>query len=199
MDRDVQQLLARRPLDYTVTALRDASVLSVVAEMNARSVGSALVVDAGALVGIFTERDALRRVIERGRDPRLTPVGAVMTPAPSTVGPRASTRVALEQMRTIGVCHLPVVDGATLVGVVALRDIMAALADDLTTLASSLEVENRELQAYIHGRAARVSELPPAPAGAAPSADEPAERARSFAARRAGPAENGGVVVGNRG
>jgi CBS domain-containing protein len=92
-------------------------------EMDVRNVGAALVVDsAKRLVGIFTERDLLRRVVAQGRDPNATAVAEVMTRDPDTVGPRHFAVDALRLMREGGYRHLPVVDAERIVGILSQRD-----------------------------------------------------------------------------
>ncbi len=159
MEREIRELLTRRPAGHLLETPAGELVHAVVQEMNARSVGSALVLERGALVGIFTERDALTRVLAWGRDPRATSVGAVMTPAPLTVPPSTTLSAALTYMRTFHVCHLPVVDEGAVLGVIAMRDVVEAIADDLVARARDLELENQQLQQFIQGPAT----IPPPP------------------------------------
>lgn len=99
------------------------SVREATRGMDVRNVGAVLVVDqAGALIGIFTERDLLRRVVSQGRDPNETPVSEVMTPKPDTVGPRHLAVEALRLMREGRYRHLPVVDGGQILGILSQRD-----------------------------------------------------------------------------
>jgi CBS domain-containing protein len=92
-------------------------------QMDARNVGAVLVTDsAQRLIGIFTERDLLRRVVAQGRDPTATTVAEVMTRDPETVGPRQFAVDALRLMREGSYRHLPVVDGDRIVGVLSQRD-----------------------------------------------------------------------------
>lgn len=92
-------------------------------EMDARNVGAVLVVDRKKrLIGIFTERDLLRRVVAQGRDPNATAVAEVMTHDPDTVGPRQYAVDALRLMRDGRYRHLPVVDGERIVGILSRRD-----------------------------------------------------------------------------
>lgn len=88
--------------------------------MDAR-VGAVLVVSEGRLVGIFTERDAVYRVMAAQRDPRATPLAEVMTPRPKTLAPEASFGRALLLMHEKGFRHVPVVEAGRLVGVVSAR------------------------------------------------------------------------------
>jgi CBS domain-containing protein len=87
-------------------------------------VGSAVVIDGPWLLGIFTERDALRAAAQ-GIDPTAAGVKDWMTKDPMTVGPETDTEEAAAIMATHGFRHLPVVEGETVVGVVSLRDVLS--------------------------------------------------------------------------
>ena len=74
----VRDILARK--GHVIVALPPAaSVLEAAHVMSDRGLGAVLVLEEGRLVGIFTERDVLRRVVADGRDPAATPLGTVMT------------------------------------------------------------------------------------------------------------------------
>lgn len=89
--------------------------------MQRQAVGAVLVVEAGQLVGIFTERDAVYRVIAAGLNVRTTILGQVMTPHPRTLGPDDRYGVALLLMREHGFRHVPVVAAGELLGIVSSR------------------------------------------------------------------------------
>lgn len=89
--------------------------------MSKKNVGALLVVEGERLIGIFTERDALFRVIARGRDPETTTVGEVMTPEPWTIAPTQSFGHALAFMQQHGFRHLPVVQDGRLLGMASAR------------------------------------------------------------------------------
>lgn len=101
-----------------------ASVAEAAETMVKGRVGSAVVVDGPWLLGIFTERDALR-VAAAGADPTATSVKDWMTKDPMTVGPDADSAEAAAIMATEGFRHLPVVEGDSVVGVVSLRDVLS--------------------------------------------------------------------------
>ena len=90
--------------------------------MKARKCGSVLITAGDALVGIFTERDVVFRVVAEGRDPAKTRLGEVMTANPMTVGPQEPAISALRLMEDSGFRHLPVVDDGRILGVVSRRD-----------------------------------------------------------------------------
>jgi signal-transduction protein with cAMP-binding, CBS, and nucleotidyltransferase domain len=102
-----------------------ASVREAAKRMSQRHVGSVLVTREGALVGIFTERDLLTRVVAMGRSPDNTLLFDVMTKNPDTVAPDGAPIDALRRMTQRGFRHLPVVDNGRLIGVLSRRDFQA--------------------------------------------------------------------------
>jgi len=76
------------------------------------------------LVGVFTERDALNRVVAEGRDTQTTTLGDVMTSNPRTVSPDASFTAALELMHQGRFRHVPVVEHGAPIGMISVRDAM---------------------------------------------------------------------------
>jgi len=115
-----------------VVAAPQTSVAAAARLMKEGAVGAVLVVEEGRLVGIFTERDAVCRVIACGLDPAATPVGTVMTPDPTTVAPDETFGYALLLMYENGFRHTPVVEDGRPVGVVSARH---ALDPDLEEFA----------------------------------------------------------------
>jgi CBS domain-containing protein len=118
------------------------TVLEVVEAMVARNIGAVPVLENGILVGIFSERDLMRRVVAEGRDPRFTRIQEVMTTDPLTVSPRETVENCMILMRRHGFRHLPICDGQQLLAVVSLRDV---LLHDLT----EKDHEVRMMRAYI--------------------------------------------------
>lgn len=92
--------------------------------MAAKNVGALMVVEGGRLVGIFTERDVVFRVVARGLDARTTAVSEVMSPAPHTVHPDKPFGYALLVMHENGFRHLPVVENGKPIGIVSARSAM---------------------------------------------------------------------------
>ena len=100
-----------------------ATVKQACQRMRARRVGAVLVVDDDQrLVGIFTGRDAVCRMLAEGRRAEATTLGEVMTPNPDTLPAGCSAIEALRRMRDGGYRHVPVVDGAHVAGVVSSGD-----------------------------------------------------------------------------
>jgi CBS domain-containing protein len=105
-----------------LTAPPATSVRVAASQMARRKVGAVLVVEQDKLLGIFTERDVVFRVIARGLDPETTLLADVMTAPPRVVDPEKSFGFALLTMHEYGFRHMPVVDQGKLVGIVSARN-----------------------------------------------------------------------------
>lgn len=117
-------------LKQPVRVAPTASVRQAVGLMNERRVGCVLAVEEGKLVGIFTERDVLTKVIARGRDIDATPVGEVMTRDPECLTLDDGIAYALNLMSDGGFRHIPLVDGeGRPTGVVAMRNVVEYMVD----------------------------------------------------------------------
>ncbi len=103
-----------------------ATALQAAALMVEHHIGAVLIIEEGKLRGIFTERDALFRVMAQSRDPGITPLSGVMTAHPKTIGLSARAVEALLMMRDGGFRHLPVVEAGNVVGIISLRDFVGA-------------------------------------------------------------------------
>jgi CBS domain-containing protein len=107
----------------------DSTVLDAAQLMNARQIGSVLVLEREKLLGIFTERDVLRRVVAAHRDPARTRLAEVMT-APVACAARHTTldevRAAMREKR---IRHMPVVESGRVLGMVSLSDLNKAEHD----------------------------------------------------------------------
>jgi len=119
-----------------VTANAEITVAAAARLMKERRVGAILVLKEGKLAGIFTERDAVFRVIAEGRDPAGTRVAEVMTVNPRTITPDRPFGHALHLMYEGGFRHVPVVDNGRPLGVVSSRD---ALGPDLQQFIADLD------------------------------------------------------------
>jgi CBS domain-containing protein len=119
-----------------VVAAPQASVADAATLMKQEKVGAVLVVENERLVGIFTERDAVYRVMAEARDPSRTLLREVMTPDPKTVDPDDSFGYALLLMHENGFRHAPVIENGRPVGVISARH---ALDPDLEEFAAEAE------------------------------------------------------------
>lgn len=109
-----------------------ATVRDACLRMRERKVGAVLVTDReGRLLGIFTGRDAVGRVLAEGKDAKKTPIGDVMTSNPRTVSPERSAIDALRMMSDVGCRHIPIVENEHVVGVVSRADFRGLEVDRL--------------------------------------------------------------------
>jgi CBS domain-containing protein len=129
-------LIEKRKL---VLATPDMSVAKAAWMMKKNKVGAVLVVEQGRLVGIFTERDAVYRVMALGLPPDTTVLRDVMTPEPMTVTPDESLGTAMLLMHEHGFRHAPVIEDGRPIGVVSARQ---ALDPDLEEF--TVEAERRK-------------------------------------------------------
>lgn len=107
---------------YSVEA--DSSVLEAARFMMEHNIGALPVLRNGELVGIFSERDIMNRVVASGRMPGTTRVAEVMTANPKAVSVDETVENSLFLMREHGFRHLPITDGKQLKGLVSLRDLL---------------------------------------------------------------------------
>lgn len=115
-----------------VTLPPSATVRAACERMRERKVGAVLVVDPDKhLMGIFTGRDAVGRVIAEGKDPEKTALAEVMTPSPRTLPPERPAIEALRLMFDIGCRHIPVMEQGCVVGIVSRADFRGIEVDRL--------------------------------------------------------------------
>ena len=123
----IRELISNRTIHYVQPS---QTVFEAASYMVDRNVGAVPVLDDAKLVGIFSERDIMRRVVTEGRDPLTTRIVDVMSTDLRTVGPGASSEEAMCVMQSHGVRHLPVCEGRTLVGFLSLRDLLRCHLDE---------------------------------------------------------------------
>jgi CBS domain-containing protein len=123
----------------------EASVNDAIETMVRHGIGSLVVMDGGEMVGIFTERDVLRRVALIGLPTHMTPLSQVMSRDVTVVEPELTVEECMERMTQLRVRHLPVVDGGRIVGMISIGDVVQHCL-------SEREVEVRHLTDYIAGR-----------------------------------------------
>jgi CBS domain-containing protein len=122
----IRDLLAAKTRRGVVSAPPAASVRDATVLMNEHGIGSLLIVDGGRIVGMFTERDVLRRVVAECRSPDATPVSAVMTTDVISCAPDTDVEEVADLMRRQRVRHVPVVDAdGEVVGLVSIGDVNA--------------------------------------------------------------------------
>ncbi len=119
--------LESRPV-YTVQ--RTADVLEAARYMAEHNIGAVAVLDHTRLVGIFSERDVITRVVARQLDPSRTTVERVMTRNLVVAAIEDTQEECLRKMKAANCRHLPVVSGDTLVGILSLRDLLQVELSD---------------------------------------------------------------------
>jgi len=112
---------------YTVPM--DMSVGEVLKHMVAESIGCVMIVEAGELKGIFSERDALIKLNAEVAQFANRPISSVMTPDPVTLDAKDRIAFALHKMHVGGYRHLPLLSNGKLVGVISIRDILSYLSE----------------------------------------------------------------------
>lgn len=118
----------------------DATVLSAAMSMRNARIGAAAVLEGDELVGIFSERDVMLRVVVPRLDPEATTVRDVMTTAVQTVGEEAEAGEALELMVSRHIRHLPVMNSENRVtGLLSVRNLLQHHIEELADQLNSLE------------------------------------------------------------
>ncbi|SEJ06542.1 CBS domain-containing protein [Frateuria terrea] len=120
----------------------EAPVLEAIRQMAERRVGALVVMRGEALAGIVSERDYARKVILQGRSSAQTAVADIMSGDPLTISPETDVFDCMRLCTERRVRHLPVVDGARVVGVISIGDLVKAVID-----AQAQEID--QLQRYI--------------------------------------------------
>ncbi|MCA3261482.1 MAG: CBS domain-containing protein [Telmatospirillum sp.] len=119
-----------------------ATIVEAARMMAYLRIGALMVVEGEKLVGIFSERDALTRVLAKELDPATTTLADVMTPDPIVISPDATVQQALDIMAAKGFRHLPVIDDSRIVAIVSIRDLYRSVKDqmesDILLLAETL-------------------------------------------------------------
>lgn len=131
----VGRLMTDRISDLAVmtplTVEAAASVREVVELMRREHHGCVLVEADGKVVGIFTERDVLTRVVRKGLDPADVPVRDVMTPDPYELDAVDPPAYAIHRMVVGGLRHLPIYSGSELLGFISVRNVLRYIHDDV--------------------------------------------------------------------
>lgn len=139
--RNLRDVMPGRELNRISSSI---TVLEAAKFLVNHNTGTASVFEGSTLVGVFSERDLLTRVVAEGKDPTRTAVRDVMTRNPTTAAIQDTLDTCLLRMAAARCRHLPVFDGDRYMGMVSMRDVMNARADDL-------QREVRELRDYVAG------------------------------------------------
>ena len=144
MDTKIQALLNRKGREvHSIRA--DQSVFEAIAEMDAKHVGSLIVMDGEQVAGIITERDYLRKVILRGRSSKETSVETIMTRNLVTISPDHTIEQAMTLVTEKRCRHLPVFEGQKLIGILSIGDLVKWVI-------ASQQFEIHVLEDYISSR-----------------------------------------------
>ena len=127
-----------------VSIVPQATVFEAIRLMADKAIGSLLVMESGELRGIITERDYARKVILKGRSSENTIVAEIMTQDVLTTTRSETVTNCMQVMTTRRVRHLPVVDGAQVVGLISIGDLVQAIISDQ-------QEEIQQLGQYISG------------------------------------------------
>ncbi len=137
-----QILQSRSPVVHALVP--DQVVADAASVMASREIGAVLVVEQDRLLGIFSERDLLRRVCAKGLSLDKTPLREVMTSDPVTASPSEGRLVAVAKMQRAGCRHLPVVVDGAIIDMISMRDLLFVELEER-------EAEIESLRKYIGG------------------------------------------------
>ena len=139
----VQHLLEAKG-NEVISIAPEASVFDAIKLMADKAVGSLLVMEAGELKGIVTERDYARKVIIKGRSSETTAVGEIMTSDVYTATVEQTVNQCMSIMTEKRIRHLPVVGDGDVVGLISIGDLVQAIITDQ-------QEEIEQLEHYISG------------------------------------------------
>lgn len=126
---------------YTVQSKQ--SVLETVQYMVEKGIGAVAVMESERMLGIFSERDLMKRVVTKKLDPATIPVAKVMTTNIIMARPEESYSACLARMQSHNIRHLVIATGENLIGIISLRDLMSI---DIREKSAEIELMNQ----YLH-------------------------------------------------
>ncbi|MFN4113557.1 MAG: CBS domain-containing protein [Sphingomonadaceae bacterium] len=135
---EIAHLIAGRSSRDIISCATGAPVREVVALLASRRIGALPVMEAGRVVGIFSERDVVYRMAEEGSACLDRRVDEVMTAPPITVTPQTKVLEALALMTRRRIRHLPVVEGETLCGFISIGDLVKSRIDEVELEAAAM-------------------------------------------------------------
>ena len=148
-----EQLLAFKPLNRVLAAKApgayavapNTSILAALQVMFDKEIGFLVVLDGAKLVGVVSERDYARKVVLQGKTSSDTPVQDIMIRDVVSVGLAHTIPECMALMNQHGLRHLPVIDGATVIGVLSVRDLLKEIVEHHERLIRNLELEKSTL------------------------------------------------------
>ncbi len=140
---NVRQILRNKPPGF-VSVPPEARITSVLSILADRCIGAVMVLDGGRLVGVLSERDIVRSLVEHAQETLDLTAAALMTPNPTTASPETTVEQAMEIMTNGHFRHLPIMENGSLIGLVSIGDVVKARIDQ-----SQSEVDS--LRTYVAG------------------------------------------------
>lgn len=135
----VADILKTKPERSVHTIGPAASVFDAVRAMAQANIGALLVVDAGQVVGIVTERDYARKIVLMDRSSKITPVRDIMSSPVMYVQPRQTSEECMALMTENRLRHLAVMDDATLIGLISIGDLVKDIISEQKFVIEQLE------------------------------------------------------------
>ncbi|QKZ15846.1 CBS domain-containing protein [Spirosoma sp. KUDC1026] len=135
----MRQILQAKSVNALYSVSSRQTVLAALELMAEKNIGAVLVVDAGKLTGIFSERDYARKVILKGRHSNDTLIEDVMTRQVITIEPQQRLEECMVIMSEKHIRHLPVMEEGELQGIISINDVVAAIIRDQKIRIESLE------------------------------------------------------------
>ena len=135
----VAQILKSKPDQNVATIRPEATVFEAVKLMAERNVGALVVLEGEKIVGVVSERDYARKVALMARSSRDTPVRDIMTSPVMTVRPDQTNEECMALMTQNRLRHLPVMDGARMIGVVSIGDLVKDIISEQKEIIQQLE------------------------------------------------------------
>ncbi len=135
----VRQLMQEKAESGMVSVPSDTSVYDTLAVMADKNVGAVVVVDRDQMVGIFSERDFARMVVQSSKCTLDSPLTEIMTREMITVNPEQSLEECMQLMNDHHIRHLPVLDRGRLVGMVSIGDLVHSIVSGKEEIIESLE------------------------------------------------------------
>jgi len=138
--RSLKQVIAAKPRSLWAVAPRD-NALTAMRLMAEKNIGLVVVLEQGAIAGILSERDCVRRLVLSGKSPELTPVADIMVKDVITVDLAKTFADCLKLMHLHRIRHLPVVENGTPITVISIRDLLAEAVEHHAGVIGELERE----------------------------------------------------------
>ncbi len=138
--RSLREILAAKPRSLWAVGPAETA-LTAVRVMAEHNIGLVVVTERGAIVGVLSERDCVRRLVLTGKTPELTPVADIMVRDVVTVDPAKTFADCLKLMHQHDIRHLPVVENGTPITVISIRDLLAEAVRHHARVIGELERE----------------------------------------------------------